>query len=170
VWCAIWRPNGRTTLLARTYGPTSLAQCCGVSGAAQFLDRVRVAGRYAAFIYRAANPKSFDGVDSIGEIDVRSGRAVVDASGDASLYTDEDWSSPVNGPEAFGGILDLAINPRGDIAWVVGYQTSSAVYEHGLHRHTRRLDVAAGGAINGLAISLGAVNWTNQGTQQTTRI
>jgi hypothetical protein len=95
---------------------------------------------------------------------------VIDATRDPSLYTIEDLGSTVNGRYVFGGITELAINNKGDVAWIVAFAKSSAIYEHNLHVHTRRLDAAGGYAISRLAMTAKTVSWTDQGLWRTASI
>ncbi len=163
-WCADWLPSGRTMVLDSGEGPTTLAACVNFDACA-FAAQVHIAGDYVAYIYREPDPHYNMGIDSISEFTARAGTRVVNANNDPSLYTGETWYG--TGQGVFGGIVKLALNVRGDVAWIVGdvpglgTADASAVYEHRPGQRTVVLDTASLGAISRLAITTTTVTWTD---------
>ncbi len=140
--------------LADGHGGTTPMKCgFGCTFAAQ----IQIAGRYVAYIYREWD--HYDGgVDSISEFDALSGRMVVNAGADSSLYDTQ------------GCIVKIVLNSRGEVAWLVntapgsGCIASTGVYEHRPGQPTLTLDTATSpGAIGQLAITDGAVSWIDDG-------
>jgi hypothetical protein len=158
-WCAEWLPSGRTTVLDTGEGPTTLTACVGFDVCA-FAAQVTIAGRYVAYIYREPDPHYDDGIDSIGEFDARAGIMVVNGVTDVSLSAGESRG---------GGIVRLALNTRGDAAWIVNNPLdpapagSSAVYEHRPGQTTLTLDTSSLGAVSVLAITATTVTWIDDG-------
>lgn len=167
-WCAEWLPTGRTTVVVTGEGPTTLAACVGFD-ACQFAAQVHVAGDYVACIDREPDPHYDMGIDSISEFNARAGTMVVNANNDYSLYTRETQYPEPNGHLALAGITKLALNTRGDVAWIVSSLPdamspgSSAVYEHRPGQSTLTLDTSSPGLIGTLAITATTVTWIDDG-------
>jgi hypothetical protein len=153
VWCADWVASGRTTKLDDGYGGTT-PQTCGFG--CDFAAQLQIAGRYVAYIYREWDHYD-SGTDSIAEFDAQSGRMVVNAVSDNSLYDTQAC------------VVKLVLNSRGDVAWLIndapgfGCVAATGVYEHRPGQPTLTLDTTVQGAVGQLAISDSSLSWIADG-------